>query len=238
LKKLPEEIGGLIGLKRLWLNGSSITSLPPSIGQLQNLEELWLCRTTNLQKLPEEIGGLIGLKRLLLNGSSITSLPPSFGQLQNLEWLLLSPTVLNCTGRSTSLMYLYVDVSVPLQVNELDKILLKVVQDCKVLGYIQIISGNLVTVNIKVGFSLACNRARSRTSFGMHGKVSIQATHKLWPLVLKNATRAFRDYPPRYDFLYDRVNYFEYEITNHDAIYHLLLDGMESLIGILLGRNK
>jgi Leucine-rich repeat (LRR) protein len=63
MEDMPPEIGGLVNLKRLNLNGCKLFSLP------------------------SEIGNLTGLERLDLAGNYIAELPPEMENLVNLTWL-------------------------------------------------------------------------------------------------------------------------------------------------------
>jgi hypothetical protein len=242
LMTLPDEIGNLSGLNALCLNGSRITSLPSSIGQLKTLEHLDLDNTTNLLSLPDEIGNLVSLKTLLLRGSSIKSMPEDAGSLNSLETLALSnlciASLSNWIGSLSGCIHLTIgrDIS-KLQEKDSDNILLQLVKDCRSLVYISVARESQFNASIPVRHSLACNRARSRLRFGAHAEIS----PKLWPLVLKHAARAFRNFHHDTSVssdvrLYEEfASIAEYEITNHDAIYQLLVDGWGSLIGIRHG---
>ncbi|MHA1372018.1 MAG: leucine-rich repeat domain-containing protein [Promethearchaeota archaeon] len=54
LTSLPETIGNLKSLKKLWLYKNNLTSLPGTIGQLKNLQYLYL-NDNNLTSLPETL---------------------------------------------------------------------------------------------------------------------------------------------------------------------------------------
>jgi hypothetical protein len=92
LASLPEDIGGLGALKELNLYGcTSLASLPEGIGGLGALKELDLCGCTSLASLPEGIGGLGALKKLDLDGcSSLVTLPKSLTRLRRLKHIDLS----------------------------------------------------------------------------------------------------------------------------------------------------
>jgi hypothetical protein len=85
---VPESIGRLENLQKLFLYFNELTSLPESIGQLKNLRNLFL-RDIELKSLPESIGGLQALQELDLERNRLTSLPESIGQLRNLQKLNL-----------------------------------------------------------------------------------------------------------------------------------------------------
>ncbi len=86
---LPENIGDLIYLTKLNLNGNRLTSLPESIGNLTDLTELYL-NGHQLTTLPESIGNLTNLTRLDLNGDRLTLLPDSIQNLRKLTKLNLN----------------------------------------------------------------------------------------------------------------------------------------------------
>jgi Leucine-rich repeat (LRR) protein len=84
LSYLPESIGELINLKKLYLNKSRLKTLPKSIGNLTLLEILDL-EQNEIYILPEEIGLCENLKEIYLQKSSLTALPESFGNLRLIE---------------------------------------------------------------------------------------------------------------------------------------------------------
>lgn len=86
LQLLPESIGILKNLKRLYLRDNQLTSLPDSIGNLQFLENLDVFNN-QINSLPEPIGNLKALKRLDLSNNYIENLPSSIGCLESLEKL-------------------------------------------------------------------------------------------------------------------------------------------------------
>jgi Leucine-rich repeat (LRR) protein len=209
LLRLPEEIGNLANLNKLCLSIARITMLPPSIGQLQNLKILDLSFTFHLLTLPEEIGNLTNLNTFSLSKSGVTMLPPSIGQLQNLKFLDL--------GDTEDLLTLPEEMGNLASLNRLNLI------------------GSGVTmlspsIRKKLGYSLACDRARSRIE-------PIQTTPKLWPLVLNNATRAFMF--RREPSLFDLLRYCkDYRVQKPDAIYQLLVNTREQFIRILVNRDN
>lgn len=86
LSSLPPEIGRLIALKGLNLNGNLLSTMPPEIGQLTALSELNL-NYNQLSTLPPEIGQLRSLAALYLNDNHLTSLPSEIGNLTALKKL-------------------------------------------------------------------------------------------------------------------------------------------------------
>ena len=142
--------------------------------------------------MPEWIGDLISLNRLDLDYSGITSLPSSIGRLHNLEELSLVETGLSCLpdeiGDLASLENL--DLSGSCGITSL----LPSIGRLHNLEYIASDWPGLLKTTTgakEMQYALACNRARSRTGFGITNKESIQMTPKQWPLVLNRATRAF-----------------------------------------------
>jgi len=99
LTTLPESIGDLSSLEKLWLYSNQLTTLPESIGNLSSLDNLWLV-DNQLTTLPESIGGLISLKELGLSINKLTSLPESIGNLTSLERLWLSSNQLTTLPES------------------------------------------------------------------------------------------------------------------------------------------
>ncbi|KAH0764474.1 hypothetical protein KY285_000345 [Solanum tuberosum] len=115
---LPEDIGSLSSLKKLYLIGNNFEYLPRSIAQLGALRLLYLSDCPNLKEfpqvnnglrsledldlshcnlidggLPQDIGSLSSLKNLHLDGNNFEHLPRSIAQLGGLQYLNVS----NCT---------------------------------------------------------------------------------------------------------------------------------------------
>ena len=90
LTALPAEIGQLVNLQTLRLDGNKLTALPAEIGQLVNLQELNLNNNQLIiRTLPAEIGQLVNLQTLNLDGNKLAALPAEIGQLVNLHTLSL-----------------------------------------------------------------------------------------------------------------------------------------------------
>ncbi|MFX0063139.1 MAG: leucine-rich repeat domain-containing protein [Candidatus Hermodarchaeota archaeon] len=89
LKYLPESLGTLRSLKKLYLIHNKLQALPESVGNLVNLQrlDLWV---NKLQVLPETFGQLTQLSELNLRNNQLTFLPESFGCLKKLSDLDLS----------------------------------------------------------------------------------------------------------------------------------------------------
>ena len=111
---LPENLGNIKGLKRLFLSGTTIKELPSSIEglttftfliledcknlkclprsicSLKQLECLDLSGCSNCDNLPENLGNLKGLKKLYLEGTAVKELPSSIEGLTALNLLTLN----------------------------------------------------------------------------------------------------------------------------------------------------
>ncbi|WP_442267697.1 leucine-rich repeat domain-containing protein [Tenacibaculum sp. ZS6-P6] len=97
LEVLPDEIGAIVSLKKLSLQGNKLSSIPNTINGLIALEELNLGDNAGngneLSSLPSTIGGLISLKTLNLAYNRLSNLPDEIGDLSNLENLNISNQV-------------------------------------------------------------------------------------------------------------------------------------------------
>jgi hypothetical protein len=83
LSNLPADIGNLVAMKYLDLNGDGLTSLPAEIGNLSALNSLDLSNNS-LTSLPTGIGNLVVLNSLYLSNNSLIRLPAELGNLKNL----------------------------------------------------------------------------------------------------------------------------------------------------------
>ena len=112
LTSLPESIGNLTALNRLFLYNNQLSSLPESIGNLTALTQLYLYKN-QLSSLPETIGNLKSLTYLDLSNNQLSSLPESIGQLTSLEVLDLDENKLSSLpesiGNLESLEWLYLN---------------------------------------------------------------------------------------------------------------------------------
>ena len=99
LATLPESVGQLKALKRLFLSNNQLTTLPESVGQLKALRELYLSKN-QLTTLPESLGQLTALRVLNLDYNQLTVLPESLGQLTSLLQLDLFNNQLIALPRS------------------------------------------------------------------------------------------------------------------------------------------
>ena len=91
LGNLPPEIGDLIGLKWLILDGNQIHgTIPEKITQLTNLEHLSLADNQLEGSIPAGMDGVNNLQHLALNGNDISGqLPASMMSMSSLQYLNL-----------------------------------------------------------------------------------------------------------------------------------------------------
>ena len=85
---LPESIGNLDDLRKLYLEENNITSLPDSFSNLTALVQLYIS-FNQLTSLPNDFGNLENLYILDLGYNSINDLPDSFLDLNSLTYLWL-----------------------------------------------------------------------------------------------------------------------------------------------------
>lgn len=86
LTSLPESIGWLSNLEKLYLNSNYLEKLPESIGQLKKLRVLD-CSYNYFKSLPDSISQLINLENLYCDCIELEELPDWIGQLNNLKSL-------------------------------------------------------------------------------------------------------------------------------------------------------
>ncbi|XP_073510664.1 leucine-rich repeat and calponin homology domain-containing protein 4 [Phyllobates terribilis] len=87
LASIPEEVGGMGGLRQLDISCNELQSLPAQMGSLQSLRELNV-RRNQLTSLPEEISEL-PLTRLDFSCNRVARIPPSFRRLRHLQRIVL-----------------------------------------------------------------------------------------------------------------------------------------------------
>lgn len=147
LKEIPEEVFFNKEVKVLRLYGNQLDSIPERIGELVNLEKLYIGRN-NLKSLPESIGKLKNLKILSAQYNDIDSLPDAIGELENLEQLVLNQNELvqipNSIGRMKELVVLQ------LKFNRLTS-LPKEIGDCENLQFIQLNRNFLEEIPNEIG---------------------------------------------------------------------------------------
>jgi Leucine-rich repeat (LRR) protein len=88
LTSLPESLGQLTQLQKLYLTNNQLTALPEWLGVLTRLQALNLS-SNQLTALPESLGQLTQLRTLHLSINQLKSLPESLGQLTQLQTLNL-----------------------------------------------------------------------------------------------------------------------------------------------------
>src|SRR5665647_1553216 len=89
LTSLPESIGQLSQLHKLYVFENKLISLPDCIGQLTQLQILHV-GYNQLTFLPDSIGQLVQLRKLYVSDNQLTTLPESIGQLAQLQILNVS----------------------------------------------------------------------------------------------------------------------------------------------------
>jgi len=89
LRDLPESIGQLPQLKEINLSRNKIVEVPECVRNLTLLESLYFTRN-RIEKLPEYIGLLQNLKTLNLSRNCLAKLPESLGSMRSLIKLDLS----------------------------------------------------------------------------------------------------------------------------------------------------
>ena len=90
LTSVPETIGKLRDLRRIYLNDNALASLPASFASLEVLEDIALANN-RLEAFPEMLVGLPSLRNLDLRGNAnITALPANIGDMKTLKTLTLA----------------------------------------------------------------------------------------------------------------------------------------------------
>jgi len=74
LDKLPNNIGNLINLQKLWIDTNQISEIPYSIGNLTNLQELWIYNN-KITEIPDSIGNLANLQQFYCYWNQISEIP-------------------------------------------------------------------------------------------------------------------------------------------------------------------
>lgn len=86
LQALPEAIGILRALQKLWLSSNALRVLPSSLAHCTRLQQLWLGNNLFLE-LPDAVCALNGLTNLWVTLNPLKSLPDGLGRLHRLAWL-------------------------------------------------------------------------------------------------------------------------------------------------------
>ncbi|PWA92599.1 disease resistance protein (TIR-NBS-LRR class) [Artemisia annua] len=90
LEKLPDDLGQLECLEKLYVSSKKIEHLPDSICMLKRLKSLNVTSCSCLGKLPEDIGQLECLEELCLSSTNIKQLPDSICMLKHLKNLTVT----------------------------------------------------------------------------------------------------------------------------------------------------
>ena len=86
LEQLPESIGELVSLKKLFVGKNRLKELPNSLGKMAKLNEL-KAENNFLRELPRRIGRLNLLVTLIVFNNRLSSIPDDIGNLKYLEHL-------------------------------------------------------------------------------------------------------------------------------------------------------
>jgi Leucine-rich repeat (LRR) protein len=114
LLSLPDALGHLTQLHKLWLGDNRLTFLPDSFGNLTQLKLLWI-DSNQLSALPDSFGNLAHLEVLEIENNRLTALPDSFGNLAHLEVLEIENNQLTALpdsfGNLTQLQFLWLQIN-------------------------------------------------------------------------------------------------------------------------------
>eukprot|EP00187_Rhodella_violacea_P017305 CAMPEP_0184722892 /NCGR_PEP_ID=MMETSP0314-20130426/23612_1 /TAXON_ID=38298 /ORGANISM="Rhodella maculata, Strain CCMP 736" /LENGTH=284 /DNA_ID=CAMNT_0027187581 /DNA_START=55 /DNA_END=907 /DNA_ORIENTATION=+ len=94
LKSIPDSVGDLASLEKLFVGNNKLQSLPSSVTKLSKLQELH-AYGNNFKELPDSIGSLHSLRLLNVGRNQIQSLPESIGELRALESLFVYENTLS-----------------------------------------------------------------------------------------------------------------------------------------------
>jgi Leucine-rich repeat (LRR) protein len=116
LSSLPEELGDVSTLERVWLDDNQLTSFPPCLGKLTRLRELRLSGNSIGEINPSSVAALHELRVLGLDGNRVTKLPAELFELPHLRSLQLRGNGLKelppeIAGLAGSLEYLAVSTN-------------------------------------------------------------------------------------------------------------------------------
>jgi len=112
ITELPEWIGDLVSLEKLYIGKNKLTKFPHSIGKLKNLK-LLSAQYNEIDSLPSSIGQLQNLEQLILNQNKLTRLPSELGDLKKLEVLQLKfnalKTLPESIGNCEEMQFIYLN---------------------------------------------------------------------------------------------------------------------------------
>ena len=93
---IPEAVGGLAGLRDLWLSSNELTGrIPDTLAGLTDLDDLRLNNNRLTGPIPPEIGALTNLELVSLYSNALTGpIPPEIGSLTDLHDLWLQDNAL------------------------------------------------------------------------------------------------------------------------------------------------
>lgn len=86
---LPNSIGDLIHLKRLYIENNFFGSIPTSIGNITGLEELFIYNN-EINQVPTELQNLSNLKRFWASSNLLTEAPAVLDAMNGLQYINLS----------------------------------------------------------------------------------------------------------------------------------------------------
>ncbi len=94
---IPSEIGNLINLEYLFLNGNELSGeIPSNIGNLENLKELYLYDNDLSGPIPSELSNLSNLTHFFLYNNQLSgTFPAELNSLENLEYLYINDNQFN-----------------------------------------------------------------------------------------------------------------------------------------------
>lgn len=87
--RVPQRIGDLTEVERLWLPDNEIDGVPPEIARLTKMH--WFeVSNNNLRDAPAEIAGMTAIRRLGLGGNELGSFPRWLGDMTFVQHLSLA----------------------------------------------------------------------------------------------------------------------------------------------------
>ena len=189
LTEIPDFIGGLVSLKKLYLGVGSTSHdndavdiyLPESIGKLENLQSLSI--KGNFSDVPQWIGNLSKLGSLLINSDRLKTIPTEIGNLKKLQTLVIKysgiSSLLSAIGNLISLRNLEIEcheiTELPAEIAQCPLVSLKL--SCKKLNSLPESFKNLKKLEI---FDAYCASIRKLPNY-ICGWESLVSFHIYWP---------------------------------------------------------